>query len=132
VDIPDGLPHVIGNADELSQVLVNLITNANKHTIGGEITVTAGRASKTNKKISVTVSDAGEGIEPEALPGIFERRPLIRQGNPESNDLGVNGVGLSICRDIVERHGGRIQIQSERGMGTSVTFTLIAAEEHDR
>ena len=142
VDIPDALPRVLGNADELSQVLVNLITNANRHTSGGEITVTAGLKTHENsqkltkftknKEIFVTVSDTGEGIEPQALPGIFERRPLIRQRDLESNDPVVGGVGLSICRDIVERHGGKIQIQSERGMGASVTFSLMTVEEHDR
>jgi signal transduction histidine kinase len=113
VGIPELLPRALGNADELSQVLINLITNANRHTKMGEITITANREFKM---ISVTVSDTGEGIEPETVNGIFERKPVKDQ----------HGLGLSICKEIMDRHGGTIRMESIRGEGTSVTFTLNA------
>jgi signal transduction histidine kinase len=106
---------VDGDADGLSQVLINLISNANEHTENGEITVTA---LSDGQAVTVTVTDNGEGIAPEALPGIFERRP--RMGG--SGEAG--GIGFSICREIIKKHGGRIWVESEQGAGTSVSFTL--------
>jgi signal transduction histidine kinase len=114
-DIPDDIPHIRGNADGLSQVLINLIANADEHTSGGEITVSAVCDGET---ITASVSDNGEGVPPEALPGIFERKPL------RARDGGVNGIGLSICRDIVTNHSGRIWMESSPGAGTAVYFTL--------
>jgi K+-sensing histidine kinase KdpD len=71
-DIPDGLPKAAGNADAISQVLINLISNANAHTKDGEIRL---RVSYNAGAITVEVSDDGEGVPPEAMEGIFERRP---------------------------------------------------------
>ena len=126
VDIPDGLPHVTGNADGLSQLIVNLISNANSHTRGGTIRV---KAERLPGAISVTVSDTGAGIEAEILPGVFKRKPF------RTTDGEVSGVGLSICREIVERHGGDIRMESAPGAGTSVTFRIPSAQrgsEHER
>ncbi|MDR1509874.1 MAG: HAMP domain-containing histidine kinase [Synergistaceae bacterium] len=114
-DIPDDIPHIQGNADGLSQVLINLIANADEHTSNGEITVSIVRDGET---VTASVSDNGEGVPPEALPGVFERKPL------RARDGEVNGIGLSICRDIVTNHSGRIWMESSPGVGTAVYFTL--------
>jgi signal transduction histidine kinase len=114
-DIPDDIPNILGNADGLSQVLINLIANANEHTHNGEITVSLTCDGET---ITVTVSDNGEGVPPEALPGIFGRKP------PRVRDGWVSGIGLSICRDIVMNHGGLIRMESSPDAGTAVYFTL--------
>ncbi|MDR3279635.1 MAG: HAMP domain-containing histidine kinase [Synergistaceae bacterium] len=114
-DIPDDMPRISGNADEISQVLINLISNANKHTKNGDISVAAAWSGET---MTVTVADNGEGVRPETLPEIFERRPL------RAPDGKVNGMGLSICRDIVTSHGGRIWMENSPGVGTAVRFTL--------
>jgi signal transduction histidine kinase len=114
-DVQEDMPHILGNADGISQVLINLIANANEHTRDGKITVSA---AYDGEAVAVTVADNGEGVPPEALPGIFERRPL------RAPDGEVSGIGLSICRDIVTNHGGRIWMESSPGVGTVVRFTL--------
>jgi|GEM_PF-5451671 len=110
---------VYGNVDELSEVLVNLISNANEHTHQGEIRVTASREAEF---LTVTVSDDGDGIEAGVLPGIFKRQPR------KSICGKTGGIGLSICREIVEDHKGRIGIESAPGKGTTVFFRLPAME----
>lgn len=115
VAVPDGLPPVFGNADRLSQVLINLVSNASRHTRGGDIDVSV---SCNDQVLTVAISDTGEGIDAEMLPGIFERRPAREDGGR------MGGFGLSISREIVERHGGRIWLKSVKGEGTSAGFTL--------
>jgi signal transduction histidine kinase len=130
LDISEGLT-VLGDADGLAQVLINLISNANEHTEKGEIRVSV---SRDRESVLVSVSDTGEGIMPEALPGIFGRR--ARRGGHEKRARqaknfplsGGGGIGLSICREIVERHGGTIGIESEPGKGTKVFFRLPAVD----
>jgi len=118
-DIPGGGPddpiRVYGNTDELSEVLVNFISNANEHTRDGEIRV---RASCEAGTVTVMVSDDGCGMEAGVLPGIFERRPRKRASGK------TGGIGLSICREIVEGHDGQIGIESEPGKGTRIFFRL--------
>jgi len=109
---------VLGNADELTQVMFNLMSNAAKHTENGEITVCAKRDSD---KISVTISDTGEGIAPELLPRVFDQ--YVHSGNDGS------GLGLYIVKQIIESHGGEISIGSEPGKGTRVFISLPALEE---
>jgi signal transduction histidine kinase len=123
-DIPDGLPRAVGNADGISQVLINLISNANAHTNGGEIRL---RVSHNASAITVEVSDDGEGIPPEAMERIFERRPR------RERETRAGGIGLSICREIIGAHGGAIWVESEPGAGTTVRFTLPAeSRDHER
>ena len=115
------LPLVSGNADEMTQVLFNLLANANTHTSNGEISITAklvegeGANLPEEELIGITVLDTGEGIPPDLLFRIFEKRVHDEKGT---------GYGLMICRDIIESYGGEISIESTQGKGTSVTFTL--------
>jgi signal transduction histidine kinase len=117
IQIPDGLPKITGNGDMLKQAINNLLSNAAKHTRNGEITVSLNREGG---KLTATVADTGEGIDPALLPGVFKRGV--------SGD-GTTGYGLSISKTIVETHGGEIRIESEPGKGTTVCFTLPIRRE---
>lgn len=113
VEIEPGLPTVRGNADQLAQVIINLLANAGRHTRDGEIRVELRREGNV---LRLTVADTGDGIPPELLPHIFER---FRRGDEDGA-----GLGLAICRQIIGEHGGEINIQSQAGLGTVVKFTL--------
>lgn len=113
VEIEPGLPPVTGDADQLAQVLINLLSNAGRHTKAGEIAVRLGREVGS---LRLTVADTGEGISPELLPHVFER---FARGDERGA-----GLGLAICKEIIQAHGGEIGAQSEAGKGTAVWFTL--------
>jgi signal transduction histidine kinase len=118
VTVPEELPPVFANADELTQVIFNLLQNARYHTEDGAVTINAEFA---DEEIIVAVADTGSGGSPEFLPHAFERGS---HDNPDGT-----GLGLSICKDIVEAHGGVISMESEFQKGTAVTFTLPADKE---
>lgn len=109
-DVSDDLT-VYGNADLLSQVIINLLQNANTHTKSGVIKL---QASKDDGKLTVTVSDNGSGIPQQLLPHVFERGVTD----------GGTGVGLFVCKTVVESHGGTIHIESDGSSGTKVIVTL--------
>jgi signal transduction histidine kinase len=104
----------------IGRVLNNLITNALRHTPpGGEITV---RAERSEHGVKVTVSDTGEGIQPDDLPQVFES--FYRGEKSRSRSTGGAGLGLAISRGLVRAHGGDISVQSTPGRGSIFTFTL--------
>lgn len=115
--ISEELPIVSGNASECTQILWNLLDNAARHTQNGLIIISV---RPEDGQIAVTVSDTGEGIPNELLSHVFERRVA---GNGEST-----GLGLAICKEIVDAHGGTIAIESELNKGTAVTFSLPAGK----
>lgn len=119
VDVPPSLPRMFGDQERLLQVLLNLVSNAVKHTEGGSVALAA-RAEEN--AVAVTVRDTGEGIAPELLPNLFQRYPKNRAA-------GGNGLGLYICAQIVEAHGGRITVESKAGEGTAVRFTIPVMEQ---
>jgi signal transduction histidine kinase len=112
VQIMPCLPDVYVDADRFTQVITNLLQNAAAHTQDGRITLAADFADAF---ITVSVTDTGSGIEPTLLPRLFHRG--ISGG-------GGTGFGLNLCKTIVEAHGGIINIESEQGKGTVVTFTV--------
>jgi PAS domain S-box-containing protein len=119
VDVPRaGLPILVDPA-RLSQVVANLLTNAARYTPhGGAITVTAGRDGDF---VEVRVRDTGIGIAPEMLPTVFD---LFVQGRQASNRAeGGLGLGLAIVRNLVERHGGRVEAHSD-GIGCGSEFAV--------
>ena len=113
LDIDEGLPLIFGNPDELTQVLFNLITNTKKHAKSKTITISVKRHDRC---IRLIMADTGTGISPELLPHVFE---MHVRGKAEST-----GLGLFICREVVESHGGTISIESKLGKGTAVTIEL--------
>jgi len=118
-DVPDDMPPVMGDAQRLHQVMLNLMGNGIKYCRPGDnITVTA-RCEGDN--LVVGVADTGPGIPADILPRIFER--FYRVPGAEERTVG-SGLGLTISRKIVEAHGGEISVSSEEGEGTTFTFTL--------
>ncbi len=109
-----------GDPTRFQQVIWNLVQNAVKCTkAGGTIVVATGDLD--GNRLAVTVSDDGRGIEPDLLPKIFE--PFEQGETPSARRLDGLGLGLSICRSIVEGHGGRLSAASE-GLGRGATFTF--------
>jgi signal transduction histidine kinase len=119
IRIESGLPALHADPARISQVIVNLISNAVRFTADGVITISV---KKKNERILICVSDTGIGIAAERLPNIFERYSK-KQNSSGGQDTGT-GLGLYICKHIVEQHDGEIWIESEEGCGTSVFFTL--------
>jgi signal transduction histidine kinase len=114
---------VQGDADRLKQLLLNLVTNAIKHTPnGGFVTLSLFREPEW---VRITVADTGRGITSTALPHIFER---FYRG--EDNDQKGVGLGLSIAQWIAQAHGGQITVTSELGKGS--VFTLWLPRTLDR
>jgi signal transduction histidine kinase len=117
---PD-LPSLRLDRLRIGQVLTNLFSNALRHTpAGGKIQVQV-RSSDENTLL-VSVRDTGEGIPPDLLPHIFER--FYRADPARSRETGGAGLGLSIARQAVELHGGRLWAESELGDGSTFCFTL--------
>lgn len=103
-------PILYGDADRLEQVLQNLAANAVRHTpAGGSVELTA---SRDGSFVRLQVSDSGEGIPPAHLPHVFDRFYKVDESRAERSG---SGLGLSIAKAIVERHGGAIDARSERG-----------------
>ena len=121
VDIWAPVPPIQGDADRLEQVLSNLVENAIKYSPdGGPVRLELGR---TADEVVLTVSDEGIGLPPDAGESIF--RPFGRAPNAAAQNLPGMGLGLYICRNIVERHGGTIAARSAgEGRGTTFEITL--------
>ena len=122
IRIEPGLADICADPARISQVIVNLISNAVRFTSEGVITISA---EQDETHIRICVSDTGTGIAPERLAHLFERYGG-KQKSGGGQDTGT-GLGLYICKHIVEQHGGTIWIESEEGTGTSAFFTLPAA-----
>jgi signal transduction histidine kinase len=120
---PLGVPvKLTGDKDRLEQVLINLISNAVRYTPdGGKITVSAGTDTRRGE-VWAAVSDTGIGIPKEDIPKLFDR--FYRVDKARSRAKGGSGLGLSIAHEIVDRHGGRIEIESDVGVGTTMTVRL--------
>jgi two-component system phosphate regulon sensor histidine kinase PhoR len=118
---PD-LPPVIGDADRLERVALNLIHNAIKFTPdGGSVGVSATLAEAA---IKVEVSDSGVGIATEDLPRIFER---FYKADRARGSGGGTGLGLAVVKHIVEAHGGTVSVESREGHGSTFRFFLPTA-----
>ena len=124
---PD-LPAITGDRDRLVQVVINLISNAVKFTDAGTITCRAARRAGSDE-IVVSVVDTGMGIAAADQPKVFERFKQV--GDTLTDKPKGTGLGLPICREIVEHHGGRVWVESELGKGSTFAFSLpIAAASH--
>jgi two-component system sensor histidine kinase HydH len=110
---------VLGNRDKLGQVLLNLMKNAlQAMPDGGSLSI---KALEAGKDVSITVSDSGEGIAAEQMARIFE--PFF------TTKARGTGLGLPLCRKIVEAHKGKIQVETAPGKGTTVSITLAGIKE---
>jgi signal transduction histidine kinase len=113
------LPEIVGDRDKLIQAVINLISNAVKFTDKGSVTC---RAKQANGEIVVSIMDTGMGIAPEDQPKVFEKFKQV--GETLTNKPKGTGLGLTICKEIVEHHGGRIWVESELGKGSTFSFAL--------
>jgi two-component system phosphate regulon sensor histidine kinase PhoR len=115
---------VLGDMSRLTQALTNLIDNAIKYnTPGGSVTVGARDAGD---RIWIDVADTGVGIEAEHLPRIFER--FYRVDKERSREAGGTGLGLAIVKHIIEAHGGKVEVASTLGRGSTFSFSLRKVE----
>jgi PAS domain S-box-containing protein len=119
LNLPDRLPPVYADQGRVIQILTNLLSNAYKYTPRGMVTVQAHAAGSF---VQVDVQDTGLGISPEAQTRLFARFYRVR--TPETGNIPGTGLGLSIVKSLVELHGGSIWVQSERGRGSTFSFTL--------
>ena len=118
VDLEDGLPPAMADRRRIVQVLNNLLANAARHTEPAAVIRVA--AVRAGQDVALSVTDDGAGLPPELLPHLFDRHAAGTAGH---------GLGLAICKGLVEAHGGRIRAESDGpGRGTTVTFTVPAAE----
>lgn len=117
--------HLVADRDRIEQVLVNLISNAIKYSPNGqEIEV---RVRKDNDQAHVSIRDFGIGIPEHGFEKLFTK--FYRVDNSDTRKIGGTGLGLSICKEIIESHGGSIEVESTVGKGSTFTFTLDLAEE---
>ncbi|MDB5713794.1 MAG: ATPase [Sphingomonadales bacterium] len=121
--IDKGAPLVSADRAQISQVVHNLVSNAYKYgRHGAPVTI---RLVQEANLLRLSVSDEGDGIAPEHLPRLTER--FYRVDSGRSRSIGGTGLGLAIVKHIVERHRGRLEIVSKRGVGTTVSMLLPIA-----
>jgi len=120
VDLPKKLPSVYADELRLERILYNLIENAIKYSPqGGEIRISA---RPEEEHLVIGVSDQGSGISPSDRSKLFE--PFQRLEESRSGGIGGVGLGLLVCRRLVEAHGGQIWVESEFGKGSTFFFTI--------
>lgn len=117
------LPPIVGDRDRLKQVFINIIDNAIKYSNpGGRVRV---EAADMGAHVQVVISDSGVGIAKADLPNVKNKFYKANRTRPGS------GIGLALADEIVRRHKGKLEIESEEGVGTTVTITLPAAAKDD-
>ena len=125
-DLDPRLPIVVGDRDRLIQVVSNLVNNAVKYSPDGGTVTLSSRAEGGFALVSVT--DTGVGIPPDEIGHVFERFRRVRSGAAQS--IPGTGLGLTIVKQIVEMHGGKIWVESAVGHGSAFHFTLPLAAEN--
>ena len=130
VDIQPDLPAIAADPQRVTQVLDNLLSNASKYS--PESSVIRVTASLKEPYLAVSVIDEGRGVSADELPSLFRKFSRVYGRDGEENVVG-EGLGLAICKGIVEAHGGRIWAESDGdGRGTRFTFTIpVAADAAD-
>ncbi len=128
IDLPENLPRILVDRERVVQILNNLLANAARHS--SESSAIGVTAARSGVHVAISVSDEGRGVPPDRLPHLFRKHAGGRFGDP---GLGGNGLGLAICKGLVEAHGGRIWAESGGlGRGTRFTFTAPVADERGR
>ncbi len=123
-----GLPQIYGDPARISQVLINLISNAVKFTDRGGITVTVAR--KGRNFVQVDVADTGHGISEEDQRSLFKR--FYQVPRPDGQKREGTGLGLAITKEIVKLHGGKIWVESKLGEGSRFSFTIRTVPKRQR
>ena len=127
IDLPPDLPWVMADRRRIVQVLNNLLSNAAGYS--RESSAIRLTAVREDFYVGISVADEGRGVAADLLPHIFRKFSRIDSENDERGTQGI-GLGLAICKGIVEAHGGRVWAESDGpGLGTKCTFTVPVAEE---
>ena len=125
IDLPPDLPRVMADRRRIVQVLNNLFSNAARNS--PELSPIRVAAERDGVYVAISISDEGRGVPPEQLPHLFRKH--MRAGGSDRGMAG-SGLGLSICKGLVEAHGGRIRAESEGpGLGARFTFTIPVVED---
>jgi signal transduction histidine kinase/CheY-like chemotaxis protein/HPt (histidine-containing phosphotransfer) domain-containing protein len=121
-ELPDA---ILGDAGRLRQVLINLVSNAVKFTATGEVTVDCRclTRSQTHAEVEWAISDTGIGIAPDKIDSLF--RDFVQADCTINRRFGGSGLGLSICKRIIDAMNGRIEVQSTLGQGTTMRFSVV-------
>ena len=126
LDIPASLPKVLADRDKLSQVLINLVSNAAKYSPdGGRVLVRARVDGAAPDRVVIEVRDEGMGIAPEDLGRLFET--FYRISRPETHDIRGTGLGLYIVKSLAELMRGTVGVESVPGAGSTFSVSLPAA-----
>ena len=127
IDLPDDLPPVLADRERIAQVIGNLLSNAARHSPETE-PISIG-AARDGAHVAVWVSDRGRGVAPDALGRLFTKHVALNPEEP-GGATGPGGLGLAICKGLVEAHGGRIRADSDGlGRGARFTFKLPVVDE---
>ena len=126
-NIVNGLPDIQGDKDKMIQVLINLLSNAAKFTDKGSVKCTA---EHKNNEIVVSITDTGLGISKEDQGKVFDKFKQV--GDTLTDKPKGTGLGLPICKEIIEYHGGKIWVESELGKGSTFTFSLPLKTAEDK
>ena len=123
-EIASDIPLCVGDRDRLIQVVINLISNAIKFTDEGRVII---KAEVSGGELVVSVIDSGSGIKPEDQSLVFEKFKQV--GDTMTDKPQGTGLGLPICKEIVEHLGGRLWLESEIGVGSSFMFSLVLSDK---
>ncbi len=122
------LPPIWADGDQITQVVLNLVTNAVNYTKSGMVTIITFSQEKNGQALSCfRVEDTGAGISPQDLKHLFE--PFFRGEQDSQSSIPGTGLGLAICQEIVQQHAGYIEVQSEIGIGSAFTVYFPQAEK---
>jgi two-component system sensor histidine kinase VicK len=123
--LPRDLPLIKGDKNRLVQCLMNLLSNAVKYSPkGGKIII---EVEKNEKELLTSVQDEGLGIPEEMQAKLFTK--FFRVDNSDHREIGGTGLGLALCKDIIELHGGKIWVESKEGEGTRFIFSIPLPRE---
>ncbi|MBN1247449.1 MAG: hypothetical protein JXC32_07305 [Anaerolineae bacterium] len=125
LDLPEDLSLVNADRDSLYQIMLRLISNAVACSKEGDQVVISAREeafAEAGKHLRISVTDTGGGIAPEDYPRVFRR--LYRANQPLVEGMGETGVGMAVAKTLVEANGGRIWVESNRGVGSTFSFLL--------
>jgi signal transduction histidine kinase len=121
----DAVPEVTANGNQIQQVLLNLLINARQAMTNGGLVTVKLLNDPASGMVDLVVRDTGCGMTPETLRRIFDPYFSTKSG-PDASGRGGTGLGLAMCRDIIEAHHGRIRVESAVGKGTMFTIKLPA------
>lgn len=122
-EFAENFPLIIADEGRIEQLIANLFTNALKYSQGGDIQISGEQSERT---VKVCVSDHGKGFDPKDIPFVFDR--FYRSEKDSKNTKGT-GLGLYLCKAIVEAHGGQIWVDEDYQQGARICFTLPLSQE---